>query len=64
MERRENLQVVDVSDKITTDDVVAIKQIVRIWHFGKIIVFLILGLGAVATAGLALSNSIIKLFDR
>lgn len=60
----ENLQVVNVTDKFTTDDIHAIKQIVRLWHFGKIVVFLILGLGSVAAAGLTLSDSIARFISK
>lgn len=63
-DRRKNLQVIDTTDKITTEDVKQIKQIVDFWQAGKIVVVVIVGLGAAASAGMYIWDLFSKLFER
>lgn len=63
-ERRENLQVVDTSDKITAEEIKEFKQMVEFWHAGKIVVIATVALGALAVALTHIWDFIAKLIER
>lgn len=60
----ETLQVIDDSENLTRDDVKNLKQIARYWEAGRLILIVIMALGAFGVGAVQVVDTVVKYIHR